>query len=183
MLRFIRRPRRYPTEAIGNPVDVRIDADVPRAAVRQDEDEVGGLASHARQRQQLLHCRRHPSAEARHDLFAGLRHVDSFVPVEAGRVNQPFDLLHVQLQHRARRARHAEEPRGCGSGHRVLGLRRQHRRNQDLERILVLIPRDFLDCRRVEAVDRLGQPAHDRSDPSTRHDGLNREWQSLIANP
>ena len=46
---------------------VRVDADVPEAAERENQDEVGRLPADARQRQQLLHRSRHAAAETIED--------------------------------------------------------------------------------------------------------------------
>ena len=62
------------------------------AAVRQDQHQVRGLAADARQRQQLLHRRRHAAAEARQDLSQVCLHVDRLVAIEADRIDQPLDL-------------------------------------------------------------------------------------------
>ena len=72
------------------------------------------------------------------------------------------------------RARDPEQTRRGGVGHGIAGLRRQHRRDQDLEGILLLILGNLLDRRLVEARDRLAEPPHDRVDPPARHVRLGR---------
>ena len=64
LLGFFGRPRPHPAEPVRDPVHVRVDADVAAALERQDQHQVGGLPADARQRQQLLHRRRHPAAES-----------------------------------------------------------------------------------------------------------------------
>ncbi len=100
LLGLVRRPRPDPAQTVGNAVNVGVHADVPQALERQDQHEVGRLPSHARQRQQLLHRRRHPAAESLDEDLARRLHVAGFVPVEAHRVDQAFDLPHRQLRHR-----------------------------------------------------------------------------------
>ena len=63
-----------------------------------------------------------------------------------------------------------------GMRHRIARLRRQHCRNEDLERILLLILGDLLDRRLLEAGHRFAEPPHDRVDPAGRHPRL---WRPL----
>ena len=104
LLGLVGRSRHHPAETVGDAVDVGIDADVLRAPVRQDQHQVRGLPSDARQRQQLAHGPRHPSAEPAQDLAARVLHVDGLVPIEADRIDEPLDLLDGQLRDAVRRA-------------------------------------------------------------------------------
>src|ERR1051326_3332929 len=166
LLRFLRRPRVHPAHAVRDAMDVGVDADVLLAAVGEDQHEVRGLASDAREREQLLHVRRHPSAEARRNLPARLPDVDGLVPVETHGIDQLPNLGERELRHRVRRPRHAKQPRRRGGRHRISRLRRQHRWNEDLKRIFLLIFGDLLAGRFVQPVDGLRQPTH--------HDGNRR---------
>jgi len=82
------------------------------------------------------------------------------VAIEADRVDQPLDLLRAEPGHRARRARHAEEARRRGCGHRIARLRRQHGRDEHLERVFLALLRDLLDGGQIEIVDRTCERAH-----------------------
>ena len=133
---------------------VRVDADVVAAAMREDQHQVRRLAPHAGQRQQLLHRRRHAAAEASTICSAGLVHVHGLVAIEADGVDQLLDLARRSAWPSSRRARDANR-RARPRRHRIARLRRQHRRDQDLERILLLLFGDLLDRRLLEPVDRL----------------------------
>jgi hypothetical protein len=73
---------------------------------------------------------------------------------------------------------------GSGGRHRILRLRRQHRRDQHAKRIVLLIPGDLLDGGFLHAADRPGQLAHDRADGrGGRHYviGVSGGWPSSTA--
>src|SRR5450759_3049268 len=103
VLRLLGRARLHPTHTIRDPVDVGVDADVFPAGVREDEDEIRGLAPHARERQELVHRGGHAPGEARHDLPARLVHVDGLVAVEADGIDQFLDPRNGKLRHRLTR--------------------------------------------------------------------------------
>ena len=154
---------------------VGVDTDVARASVRQDQNQVRGLSPHPRQREQLLHRRWHHPAEPAHDLLARPADMNGLVAVEAHRINQLLDLLDRKLDHRPGRARYPEEAGGSCCGHGVRRLRRQHRRDEDLERILLLVLRDLFDGRLVQTVDRVREPAHHCANPRARQNRLIRK--------
>src|SRR5262245_43490903 len=184
VLGLVGRFRPHPAHAVRDPVDVRVDADVLFAAVRENEHEVRRLPPDPRQRQQFVHRRGYAAAEAFQDLAARLLHVHRLGAIEADRVDQLPDPRVRQLRHRPGRARDAEQPRGGGGRDGVLRLRRQHRRDEDLEGIFLLILRDLLDGRLVEAVDRLREPSHDDGDGrGTRHHviGVRGGWPASTA--
>ena len=121
-----------------------------QALEAEDEHQVGRLPAHARQHHQLFHRLRHLSAEAIDEHPAAGLHVLGLVAVEADRVDQPLDFLDGELRHRARRPRHLEQPRRCGVRGRVLGARREQRRDEDLKGVFGLLVRDLLDRRQLE---------------------------------
>jgi len=149
-------------------MDVGVDADILDALERQNQHEVRRLASHAGQRQQLVHRARHAAAVPLDQQTAGFLDVPCLVAVEADGIDQPLDLPDGELRHRARRARHAEQPRRRGGGHRIARLRRQHRRDEDVERIFLALFGDFLDRGQLEIVDGARERPHDRQDASRR---------------
>ena len=59
--------------------------------------------------------------------------------------------------------------------HRVLRLRRQHRRDQDLKRILLLILGDLLHRWFLEPVDRARETAHHGANAPAGNNGLRRQ--------
>ena len=69
-------------------------ADVPLFSVDVPQDQVGGLAAHAGQAQQVLHVVRHPAAELLHQHSAGGHDVPGLGAPEAGGVD---DLPHLLL--------------------------------------------------------------------------------------
>jgi len=140
---------------------VRVDADVLQALERQDQDQVRRLPADARQCQQLLHGARHATAVTLDQDAARLAHVPRLVAVEAHRIDQVLDLPGRQLRHRPRRARDAEQSRRCGRRHRIAGLRRQHGRDEDRERVFLALFRDFFDRRELEMVDGARKRTHD----------------------
>ena len=120
---------------------VRIDTNVVATPMRENQDEVRGLAADSRQRQQIIHRLGHDTAKTRKDLLARTLNVHGLVPIEADRIDETFNLLHRQLHHRLWRSRDTEQSRRRGVGDRVLRLCRQHRRDQDLKGIVLLIAR------------------------------------------
>jgi hypothetical protein len=60
-------------------------------------------------------------------------------------------------------------------GDGVSRLRREHRRDEDLEGVFVLVLGDLLDRRRLEAVNRAREPPHHGPDPAVRNDRLRRK--------
>src|SRR5579859_3303754 len=111
LLSFLWRARPHPSEPVRDTVHVRVDADVPLALERQDQDEVRGLAANARQRQQLLHRARYATGKLVDEHAARVAHVHGFVAIEADGIDQALDAFGRELRHRRRRARDREQPR------------------------------------------------------------------------
>jgi hypothetical protein len=82
------------------------------------------------------------------------------VAIEADRVDQPLDLGHGQPRHRPGSARAAEQARRRGVRGRVLGARRQQRRDEDLKGILGLGLGDLLNRRQLHAGNGECERAH-----------------------
>ena len=161
LLGLLRRRRPHPPEAVGDAVHVRVHADVLAALERHDHHQRGGLASDARQRHEVLECRRHTAAVDGEQPPGRRLHVAGLVAVEAHRVDQPLDLLDRQRGQRARRARPGEQAGRGRQGGGVLRARRQQRGDEHLERVVLLRLGDLLDRRQLHAVDLPGQgPQH-----------------------
>jgi len=141
-------------------VDVGIDADVLAAAEGQDQDQVRRLPSHARQRQQLLHRRWDPPAEALEERQRRRLHVARLVAVEAHRVDQALDFAGAEGRHTLGRRGGRKQARRGRIGGRVLRSRRQQRPDQHLERLVAARLGDLLDRRKVVLPDRAGEPRH-----------------------
>jgi len=138
-----------------------VDADVLQAPEREDENQVGRLAADPGQREEFRHGPGHAAAVPPDENPAGFPHVPRLVPVEADRINEPFDLLRRQLRHRPRVPRNAEQAGGGGGGHWISRLRREHRPDQDLERVFAAVLGDLLDGGQCEMVDGARQRFHD----------------------
>ncbi len=143
----------HPAQAIRDAMDVDVHADVAAALEPEDQHEVRGLATDARQRHQLLHRRRHTAIEVGDEHLAARFHVPRLVAIEANRIDQPLDLGDREPGHRSRRASPLEQARRRGVRGRVLRARGQKRRDQYLEWILCLGLRDLLDRRQLHAGD------------------------------
>jgi len=147
---------------------VRVDADVLQALERQDEHEIRGLPPDARKCEELLHGAWHPAAVAFDEDAARCPDVPRLVPIEADRINQPLNLLDRQPRHRSRRARDAKQPRRGRSRDGIARLRRQHGRDEHVERIFPALFSDFFDRRQLEMVDRPRERTHDGEHGSRR---------------
>jgi len=141
-------------------VHVCVDADVLQALEGQNQHEVRRLPSDAGQRQQLFHRAGHAAAVPLDEKAARFLDVPGLVPIEAHRINQALNPCGRQLRHRPWRARDAEQACRCGGRHRIPRLRRQHRRNEDLEGVLLTFLRDLFDRRELEMVDGARQGTH-----------------------
>ena len=155
LLGLLGRPRPHPPEPVRDAVHVRVDADVVAAAVN------------ARISTRFAVLRPTPGSVSSSSIVAGhdaaealdricvhvCLHVRGLVPVEAHRVDQLLDLG----RRSASPSSAACAPRGTAAATRRRSphprLRREHRRNEDLERILLLLLGDLLDGRQLEPVD------------------------------
>jgi hypothetical protein len=126
---------------------VSIDADVLQAPERHDQDQVRGFPADPRQRQQLVHRRRHAAVKSVDEDSARRLQMTRFVAIEADRIDQPFDVLRGEPGDQARRARNVEQPGRCRERRRILRAGRQQRRDENLKGILFLALRDLLDGR------------------------------------
>jgi hypothetical protein len=159
-LRLLGRLRLHPAEAVRNAVHVCVDADVVWTLVRDDQDQGRGLSPDARQRQQAVHGRRHVTAEPLDNLPAALAHVPGLRAVEAHGIDQALDARCRELRERGGRVRHREEAERGRVGHRVLGLGREHGRDERLEGGAGVLLRELLDGRQLHALDLAAQPSH-----------------------
>jgi len=93
--------------------------------------------------------------------LAGLLDVPGLVAVKAHRIDQPFNPCDGDPGHGVRGPGHPKQAGGCGGGHRIARLRREHRRNQHLEGVFLAGFGDLLDCGQLQVVDGACQRAHD----------------------
>ena len=89
------------------------------------------------------------------------------VPIEADRIDELLDLGDAQFNQRLGRATAREQSCRRRGRDRILRLRRQHRRDQDLKGIGLLFVGDLLDCRVVHTRDGRSKPSHDLANRPT----------------
>ena len=119
------------------PLEVRVDGE-PGYPERVAKDDVGRLAADAGQRVQVLHPVGHLAAEPVDERLAQLDQRIGLVAVEAGRFEQLLQLGPVGGGVVGRRRVPREQLGADLVDPHVGGLRRQHRRDRELQRVAVV---------------------------------------------
>jgi hypothetical protein len=131
-LRLVRDLRLHVADTIADPVHVGVHAD-GRDFKALHEDQVGGLAPHARQGGEFLQRLGHLAVVAVQQDAADGQQPLGFGRVEPHRIDLPFDFLRCQRDHRFRCPGHTQQPSGRHAGHFVLGAQGKQGGNQHLE--------------------------------------------------
>src|SRR5437588_1741733 len=121
-------------QAIAEPIHVRVDGEAGHAE-SDAQDHVCRLAADPREGHQVLHPRRHLTAEALDEGPGGAQDRLGLLPEEAGRHDQPLHLGRIGGRQRGRRWPALEE-QGGGLVDRLVGrLGAEDGRHQQLERV------------------------------------------------
>ena len=143
-------------------MDVRVHADAG-LVVAHGHDEVGRLAAHALEREQVVDLVGHAAGEALEEVPADPEDHAGLRAVETDGEDQRLDPLGRQPEHRCGRVGHGEEALGGGPGRRVLGPQREDARDQHAKRIAITVGDDG-ERRRVPAWRRPAQTPEDPPD-------------------
>lgn len=122
--------------ALADPPDVGVD-DHTGDAEDPAEDDVRGLAPHAVELQQFVHCLRHDAAELLLECSGHPRDGPRLLMVEARRFDVTFKFGQFRRGEIRRGPVPGEQGRGDPVDLRVGALRRQDRRNEQLQRVAV----------------------------------------------
>jgi hypothetical protein len=132
-------PGVHDAEPVRDPVDVGVDGD-RGDAVAEDEDAVRRLRSDPRELEQGGEVARHDPVEAVADLDRALPDLARLHPIEAGDPDERLDLFGARRGERARVGEPSEQPGARDVGVRVARALGEDRPDEDLERILRVVP-------------------------------------------
>ena len=124
------------TPAVGNSMDVSVDAD-PRFIIAKGHNEIGGFAAHSVELEELVDFVRNFSVVLFDQRTTNVANRLSFGPIETYRIDQVFDFFRAQLQRRFRRIGQREEPMGRLGRGRILGAETKNTGDQNTERTSV----------------------------------------------
>ena len=137
-LRLLGGAGAHDAEAVGDPMHVRVDGD-RRLAVGEDQDAVGGLRAHTRQREELLARARDLSAMPLEERLGARPEDAAFRPVEPHRPDQPLDVCASGPGEAPRVRVPGEQPRRGDVRRLVARPLREDRPDQHLEGALGVV--------------------------------------------
>ena len=122
--------------AVGNPMEVSVDAD-PGFTIAKGHNEIGGLAAHSVELDKLIDFVGNFAVVLFDQRTTNVANRLSFGPLETYRIDQFFDFFRAQLQRRFRRIGQREEPMGRLGRGRILGAKTENTGDQNTERTSV----------------------------------------------
>ena len=127
-------------ETVRDAMHVGVDRD-GRDPVPEDEDAVRGLGADAGEGRELLEAPGNGASEPTEDLPRDRPEDPRLHSVESGRPNQRLDLRPSRSSERGRVREPGEESGARDLGVRVAGALREDRADEDLERVLGVVPK------------------------------------------